>query len=92
MEFRRKFPSVSGPHRDTVQNHTNKVRVVVVLTDRKSRCQHSVLTEEKLDEIGTWLEHLPHQLYKCLTQGTRTTSKLLKLQPYKPTVMHPAAT
>jgi hypothetical protein len=44
MGFRRNVPGVSCPHRDTVQDLANKVRVVVVLTNRKSKHQ--------LDENG----------------------------------------
>jgi hypothetical protein len=36
LEFRRNVPGVSCPHRNTVQDLANKVRVMVVLTNRKS--------------------------------------------------------
>jgi hypothetical protein len=44
MEFRRNVPAVGCLHRDTVQNFANEVRVMVVLTNRKSKHQ--------LDENG----------------------------------------
>jgi hypothetical protein len=54
-----------------------------------------VLTEETLDDIGAKLEISPRKSLKQLVQETgvsRTSAqratKLLKLQPYKTTVIH----
>jgi hypothetical protein len=49
-----------------------------------------VLTEEKLDDIGSRLEHAPRKSLKRLAQetgvkksGSRTATQLQKLRPYK---------
>jgi hypothetical protein len=54
-----------------------------------------VLTKEKLDEVGARLEHTPRKSLKRLVQETgmskssaRTATQLLKLGPYKTTVIH----
>jgi hypothetical protein len=54
-----------------------------------------VLTDEKLDDIGARLEHIPRKSLKCLAQETgvskssaRIASQLLKLIPYKTAVIH----
>jgi hypothetical protein len=48
-----------------------------------------------MEEMGAQLEHSPHKSPKHLAQETRvskgdvrTTKKLLKLQPYKTTLVH----
>jgi hypothetical protein len=53
-----------------------------------------VLTEEKLDDIGTRLEHTPRKSLKRLAQEAggsksraRRSTKLLKFIPYK-TIIH----
>jgi response regulator of citrate/malate metabolism len=53
------------------------------------------LTEEKLNNIGTRLEHTPRKSLKCLAQETgvsrstaRKATQLLNLRPYKTTVIH----
>jgi hypothetical protein len=54
-----------------------------------------VLIEEKLDDIGARLEYTPRKPLKRLAQETgvskssaRTATRLLKLIPYKTTVIH----
>jgi hypothetical protein len=54
-----------------------------------------VLTEEKLDDVGARLEHTPRKSLKCLAKetgvskySTRSATQLLKLRPYKTTVIH----
>jgi hypothetical protein len=54
-----------------------------------------VLTEEKLYDIGTRLEHAPRKPLKRIVQATevsessaRTAKQLVKLRPYKATVIH----
>jgi hypothetical protein len=54
-----------------------------------------VLTEEKLDDREARLEHAPSKSLKCLAQETggskssaRMATQLLKLRPYKTTVIH----
>jgi hypothetical protein len=54
-----------------------------------------VLIEETLRDIGAKLEHTPRKSLKCLSQETgeskssaRWVTQLLKLRPYKTTVIH----
>jgi hypothetical protein len=52
-----------------------------------------VLTEEKLDDIGARPEHAPRKSLKRLAQVTgvsvaRMATQLLKLRPYKTTIIH----
>jgi hypothetical protein len=54
-----------------------------------------VLTEEKLDDIGARLEHTLRKSLKRLAQesgvskfSARTAAQLLKLRPYRTTVIH----
>jgi hypothetical protein len=53
-----------------------------------------MLTEEKLDDIGARFEHTPRKSLKHLAQKTgmskssaRRATQLLKLRPYKTTVI-----
>jgi hypothetical protein len=54
---RRKFRDERVPSRQPIQNVVNKLRTSVLLIDKKQKHKHRVLTEEKLDDIGTRLEH-----------------------------------
>jgi hypothetical protein len=66
-----------------------------LLTDKKQKHKYQLLTEEKLEDMGTRLEHTPRKSLKCLPQETgmskpsaRKEAQLLKLRPYKTTVIH----
>jgi hypothetical protein len=66
-----------------------------LLTDKKQKHSHQVLTEEKLDDIGARLENTPRKSLKHLAPETRvskssarTATQLLKLRLYKTTVIH----
>jgi hypothetical protein len=66
-----------------------------LLTGKKQKHNHRVLTEEKLYDIGARLEHTPRKSLKRLAQETgvskysaRTATQLLKLRLYKTTVIH----
>jgi hypothetical protein len=63
--------------------------------DKKKKHERQVLTEEKLDDIGGTCEHTSRKSLKRLAQETgvskssaRTVPQLLKLRPYKTTVIH----
>jgi hypothetical protein len=63
--------------------------------DKKQKHKCRVLTEEKLGDIGARLEHTPRKPLKHLAQKTgvskssaRRVTQLLKLRPYKTTVIH----
>jgi hypothetical protein len=54
-----------------------------------------VLSEGKLDDIAARFQHTPRKSLKCLAQETRVSkssarraTQLLKLRPYKTTVIH----
>jgi hypothetical protein len=60
---------------------------------QKHKCR--VLTAEKSEDIGAIFEHTPRKSLKCLAQETgmskpsaRMSTQLLKLGPYKTTVIH----
>jgi hypothetical protein len=66
-----------------------------LLIDKKTKCKHEMLTEETLDATGATFEHTPTKSLKCLAQETgvsessaRSATQLLKLRPYKTTVIH----
>jgi transposase len=94
-KFRRKFPGVRIPHRNTIQNLVNKVRSTGEVMDRKPERPRRVLTEEKLGAIAARLERSPHKSLKRLAEemgvskGTmRTATKLLKLRLHTTRLMH----
>lgn len=62
-KFRRKFCDKRVPSRQTIHNLVNKLRTGL-LTYKKQKHKHRVLTE-KLNDMGTGLEHAP---MKCLAQ------------------------
>jgi transposase len=51
----------------------NKLRTTGLLIDKKQKHKHRVLTEEKLDAIGTRLEHTPRKSLKHLAEKTGTS-------------------
>jgi hypothetical protein len=54
-KFRLKFCGARVPSRQTIHNLVNKLRTTGFLIDKKTKHNHQVLTEEKLDEIGARL-------------------------------------
>jgi hypothetical protein len=96
---RRKFPckfrDERVPNRKTIHNLVNELRTTGFLIDKKQKHKGQVLTEEKLDDIGARHEHTPSKSLKRLAQETgvsastaRRATRLLKLRPYKTTVIH----
>ena len=93
--FITQFPDVRRPNRDTVRQLVNKMRETGSLLNKKKRIRKRVLTEEKLDEIGERLEHTPTKSLRRLGQEARISkssawraTKMLKLKPYKVTIVH----
>jgi hypothetical protein len=89
-----KFRDERLPSRQTIYNYVNKLRTRL-LTDKKQNYKQRVLTEDKLDGIGAKLDHTPWKSLICLSQETEASNssawrvtKLLKLRPYKTTVIH----
>jgi hypothetical protein len=93
-KFRHKFLDERFPSRQTLQNFANKLRRTQLLTGRKQKHNRRVLAE-KLQDIGARYKHTPRKSPKSLAQETgvsqssaRTAAQLLKLRPYKITVIH----
>jgi hypothetical protein len=66
-----------------------------LLIDMKRKLKCLVLTEENLDDIWARLDQTPRKSLKRLAQETgvskssaRMATQLLKLRPYKTTVIH----
>jgi transposase len=83
------------PSRQTIRNLVNKLRTTGLLIDNKQKHKLRVLTEEKLDDKGARLEYTPRKSTKRLVQeagvsksSARRATQLLKLRPYKTTVIH----
>jgi transposase len=93
-KFRRKFHDERVRSRQTFHNLLNKHRSTGLLIDKKQKHKRRVLADEKLDDIGARLEHTPRKSLKRLAQETgvskcnaRRATQLLKLRPYKTTVI-----
>jgi transposase len=94
-KFQHKFCEERVPSRQTVHNLVNKLRSTGLINDKKKIHKCRVLNEEKLDGIGARLEHKPRKSLKHLAQATgvskssaKRAAQLLKLRPYKTTVIH----
>lgn len=94
-EFQQRFAGVRIPSRSTIHDLVNKVRRTGSFLNKKHVRQRRVLTEEKLDEVGARLEHTPQKSLRRLAQEVNISksaafvaTKLLKLKPYKVTVVH----
>jgi hypothetical protein len=93
-KFRRKFHDKRVPSRQTTNNLVNKLRSTGLLIDKKQKHKRQVLSE-KLHDIGSRLEHTPRKSRKRRAQETavsessaRRATQLLKLRPYKTTIIH----
>jgi hypothetical protein len=82
------------PSRQTVHNLVTKLRTTGLLTEKKQKHKRRVITE-KFDDIGARITHTPRKSLKRLSQETgvskssaRMATQLLKLRPYKTTVIH----
>jgi hypothetical protein len=94
-KFLHKFHDKRVPRRQTTHNLVNKLRSIRLLIDKKQKHKHQVFTEEKSDDIGVRLEHMRKEWLKHLAQeagvsksSARMTTQLLKLRPYRTTVIH----
>jgi hypothetical protein len=94
-ECRRKFRNERVPSRQTIQNLVNELRTTGLLIDKKQKHKRQVFTEQKFDDIGAIFEHTLTKSPKRRTQetgvpksSTITVTQLLKLWPYKTTVIH----
>jgi hypothetical protein len=89
-----KFCDERVPSKQTIHNLMTKHKLTGLLTAKKQKYKCQVFTE-KLEDIGARLKHTPGKSLKCLAQETgvsnstaRMATQLLKLRPYKTTVIH----
>ncbi|PSN34329.1 hypothetical protein C0J52_23922, partial [Blattella germanica] len=68
IRFIRKFPAVSAPNKSTIHRLVCKVRKTGAFADKKRNRKRTVLTEEKLDDIGACFEQSPHKSLSKLAQ------------------------
>ncbi|KAJ9596938.1 hypothetical protein L9F63_012063 [Diploptera punctata] len=94
-EFIRNFPGQLPPSRSTIHDLVTKFETTGSVQNKKHTRRLTVLTEEKLDEIGKNLERSPQKSLPKLAQqvgisvsSAHTATKLLKLKPYKCTRVH----
>jgi hypothetical protein len=83
------------PRRQIIHNFVNKLRNMWPLIHKKQKYKCQVPTEKKLDDTGARFEHTPRKSLKCLAQetgasksSTRMITQLVKLSPYKTTIIH----
>jgi hypothetical protein len=69
-KFCRKFPGITVPSTTDIHKLIKNVRSTRSLLDKKLAKICSVLTEERLDEIGARLEHTPWKSLRRLAQET----------------------
>ncbi|PSN57972.1 hypothetical protein C0J52_00272, partial [Blattella germanica] len=75
---------------NTIHRLVCKVRKTGAFTDKKRNRKRTVLTEEKLGDIGACFEQSPHKSLSKLAQRVSVSvssvwnaTKLLKFKPYK---------
>jgi hypothetical protein len=96
-KFRCQFPEEPVRSRQAMHYYlANKMTKTGSLVDKKPNRKRTVLTEEKLDEIGPRLETSPRKSLRRVAEETRVSktsarrdTKLSQLRPYKTTVVHP---
>jgi transposase len=91
--IRRKFHAERVLSRQAIHSLVNKLKPTGLLIDKKQKHKRRVLTDEKLKSMGARLEYTPRKSLKRLVQETgvssaRWATQLLKLGPYKTTVIH----
>lgn len=88
-KFRRKYPESDVPSKSMIERLVKKFHSTGSVLDLKKRRRRSILTEEKLDEIGSFLERNPGKpLAQLAAQSgvslgsVYTATRLLKLRSY----------
>lgn len=94
-QFQDKFPTVSVPNRETVRRLIKKLRTTGSLNAKCPKPKRRVLNEEKLVEIHASFTRSPNKPLRRVAQEVsvskslvHTATKILKLKPYKVTVVH----
>jgi hypothetical protein len=89
------FPGVTVPSTIVTNKHIKKVMSTGSLLNKKLAEKCSLLTKDKLDEIGTRLERMSQKSLRCLAQETDSSklsaakvTKLFKLRLFKATTVH----
>ncbi|PSN51446.1 hypothetical protein C0J52_08986 [Blattella germanica] len=65
-----KYPLTTVPCVNTIRALTKRFRVTCPVSNRKSKRQRRVFTEEELVDIAERLEHTPQKSVKRLAQET----------------------
>ena len=88
-KFQRKYPESDVPSKSMIERLVKKFHSTGSVLDLKKRRRRSILTEEKLDEIGCFLERNPGKpLAQLAAQSgvslgsVYTATRLLKLRSY----------
>jgi hypothetical protein len=76
-KFCNKFPKNTVPSIRCICIPVNKVRCTGSLLDKKPTKKCRMLTEQKLDEIGTLLEHTSQKSMRHLARGTGISKSLV---------------
>jgi hypothetical protein len=72
-KFRCQFPGQPVPSRQSIHYLVNKLTATGSLVDKKPDRQRTVLTDEKLAEIGARVETSPRKSLRRLAQETRVS-------------------
>ncbi|PSN32310.1 hypothetical protein C0J52_15716, partial [Blattella germanica] len=78
--FIRKFPGVSVPNKSTIHHLVCKVRETGAFADKKQHRKRTVLTEEKLDNIGACFEQSPHKSLSKLAEHVGVCIRFFSLE------------
>lgn len=86
-KFQRKYPESDVPSKSMIERLVKKFHSTGSVLDLKKRRRRSILTEEKLDEIGSFLESNPGKPLAQLAAhsgvslgSVYTATRLLKLR------------
>ncbi|PSN43710.1 hypothetical protein C0J52_14008 [Blattella germanica] len=92
IRFIRKFPGVSVPNKSTIHRLVCKVRETNAFADKKRNHKRTVLTQNKVDDIGACFEQSPHKSLSKLAQQLLEPHKKSQWgeikTPYRPKSEH----
>jgi hypothetical protein len=91
-----KFPDGTKPCKATIHNIITNLCPAESMQDKNKHRKRRVLTEEKLDDIGTRVERRPKKflrlvIHQCgfAKSTAHVAIEFLKLEPYKTIIVHP---
>ncbi|XKL65621.1 hypothetical protein PGB90_009041 [Kerria lacca] len=93
--FIAKFPDTPAPNKSTISRLLSRFCETGSVADREKKRMRTVLTTEKVEEIGTALQISPHSSLRRVAQqtgtslkSTRRATKMLQHRPYRVSVLH----